>query len=130
MPSGPGAYPWTQLEPSGVGELLTSCSPTSVNASTTHAAAFSHSSGGYCFGSATDWKDTSSARSSLARPISPLTASRSSSACTAAPFSIALHGAQATAAGFSEPTDAIGIVCVVEAAAAARSTVAARRSRR
>ena len=76
----PGAWPCTALLPSGVGDSVTSCSPTSANASTTHCAAFSHSSGGYCFGSATDLNATSSARSSFARPIRPATAPRRSSA--------------------------------------------------
>src|SRR5918995_553091 len=68
--------------PSGVGDAVTSFSPTSANASTTQRAAFSHSSGGYCLGSATDLKAISSARSSLARPISAPTARRRSSVAT------------------------------------------------
>ena len=61
-------------EPSGVSDMRTSCRPAAANASTTHCAAFSHSSGGNCFGSATDRNETSSARSSFAWPIRPLTA--------------------------------------------------------
>src|SRR3954469_5724866 len=64
--------------PSDVGLIITSCIPASANASTTHCAAFWHSSGGYCFGSATDLKVTSSARSSLARLIRAATAPRRS----------------------------------------------------
>ena len=67
-PRAPGAWPCTQFEPSGVGDSGTSCRPAAANASTTQSAAFSHSSGGNCFGSATDLNETSSARSSLAGP--------------------------------------------------------------
>src|SRR3954467_2802102 len=64
--------------PSDVGDMRTSCSPASANASTTHWSAFAYSSGGYCFGSATDWNVTSSARSCFARPITPRMAPRRS----------------------------------------------------